>query len=69
MLPRSSIFHYRGIIVGVQQRSSQSSVNKGPQQTLSEIQRGMVARKIFFLSVFFNLISVLIFSKFLYRAS
>ena len=37
--------------MGVQQRSSQSSVNKGPQQTLSEIQRGMVARKFFF-SVF-----------------
>ena len=33
--------------MGVQQRSSQSSVNKGPQQTLSEIQRGMVARKFF----------------------
>ena len=46
--------------MGVQQRSSQSSVNKGPQQTLSEIQRGMVARKFFFVC-FFNLISVLIF--------
>ena len=52
--------------MGVQQRSSQSSVNKGPQQTLSEIQRGMVARK-FFVCIFFCFFREIIFTKNYFR--